>query len=404
MLVERIIFNLVAFSLLIFIFFKMIKKNDTSYLFILTLQAIGILLGFIEIIWNLSFNAFLTTIEYVLSILLPVGVILFEKYGHSYPEVSTIYMAKFFSFWRQKKVAKKKLLKLVEHYPESYLGHKLLAEIYEQEGGTRKAIDEYVKVIDIHKKDYDSYYQIAYLLETLGKKEESIEMLNNLICKKPDYYKASQLLGRLLCEKEEFKEAITVYMNALKYSPEDYDIYYDLGIAYTRLNDFQNAKICYEKAAQINSQLYHAQYCLGMISLLYDDIQEAQKFFMNALREPQVEARSYYQLSRISILQQKKEQAINYLTLAIDLDATFSKQALKDPVFIPIQRYIPVKEKQKDLVGETEQKKCVQEKIQKAEEHLEKTYSLVGKISKNDIKKLHTFSDKYINIEEKERE
>ncbi len=42
MIIEKIIFNLLAFTLFIIIFFKMIKRNDTTYLDILILQFIGI--------------------------------------------------------------------------------------------------------------------------------------------------------------------------------------------------------------------------------------------------------------------------------------------------------------------------------------------------------------------------
>lgn len=61
-------------------------------------------------------------------------------------------------------------MNLINKYPESYNGHRLLAQNYEKEGGMRKAIDEYVKAIDINKKDYDSYYKISELLVNLGKR------------------------------------------------------------------------------------------------------------------------------------------------------------------------------------------------------------------------------------------
>ena len=38
-LIEKTIFNIGAFSLFIYILFKMIKKNDTNYLSLLLLQA-----------------------------------------------------------------------------------------------------------------------------------------------------------------------------------------------------------------------------------------------------------------------------------------------------------------------------------------------------------------------------
>lgn len=99
--------------------------------------------------------------------------------------------------WLQKpKKAKIILIDLVSKYKNSYLGHKLLAKIYEQEGGMRKAIDEYVQVLDIKKNDTDSYYKISVLLKDLGKNDEAIEMLRNLLKTKPDMYEASKLLRR----------------------------------------------------------------------------------------------------------------------------------------------------------------------------------------------------------------
>ena len=39
---EKIIFNVLAFTLFILIFFKLIRKNDTSYVYLLAIQFIGI--------------------------------------------------------------------------------------------------------------------------------------------------------------------------------------------------------------------------------------------------------------------------------------------------------------------------------------------------------------------------
>ena len=56
MLIEKIIFNLIAFSLFIIIFFKIIRKNDTNYIGLLILQAIGITISFIEISTGIDAN------------------------------------------------------------------------------------------------------------------------------------------------------------------------------------------------------------------------------------------------------------------------------------------------------------------------------------------------------------
>ena len=50
LMIGKIVFTVIAFVLFIYILlFKMIKKNDTTYLAILGMQAIGILLNLIKI-------------------------------------------------------------------------------------------------------------------------------------------------------------------------------------------------------------------------------------------------------------------------------------------------------------------------------------------------------------------
>ena len=399
-MLERIIFNILSFSLFIIIFFKIIKKNDTTYVVPLILEAIGIAIGLIEILIGRFLGTFIRVITYLLAIVLPLAIILIEKYGLNFSELLYIFLARLSSIFNNNKKAKQLLMNLINKYPESYNGHRLLAQNYEKEGGMRKAIDEYVKAIDINKKDYDSYYKISELLVNLGKKDEAIQMLTNLIHNKPDYYNASKLLGGLLCEQENFKEAINVYMNALKYNDkESFEIYYNLGIAYTRLNDFQNAKSCYEKAAKINALNYKGYYNLGLISMLYDDLDEAEKYFIEGIKVEDTEPESCYQLARIYIIKGEKERAINYLDRAINLDSSFAEKAAKDQVFLSIERYIPKN------INKIVRKKVTMTKPEiLVKKHLEDTYLLVGKISKNELKNMNTVKGKSIDIQKDERE
>ena len=253
MLVEKIIFSILAIYLLILMFFKLIKRTDKIYISILLVELLGIIAKMIEIIFVLDYGNIVKTILWLISVVLPILIIIMEHNGKNLSEFIYSIMAKFYEIMGNNKKCKEIWLKLIDKYPENYLAHVKLATIYEKEGGMRKAIDEYVKAVDINKKDYDSYYRISFLLNELGSKEDAMVMLNNLLSKKPDYINASILLGDILCEKEMYKEALNIYTNALKYSPNNYDLYYNMGMVYTMLNDFQNAKVCYEKAATINS-------------------------------------------------------------------------------------------------------------------------------------------------------
>ena len=167
----------------------------------------------------MKLNTLFIILKYLFAILIPIVVIIIEKRDITLFELINISKAKMCILFGDEKKAKEILFKLIDKNKESYKGHLLLAQIYEQEGGMRKAIDEYVQAIDLNKKDYESYYKVSKLLNDLDKKDEAAQMLNNLLNKKPDMLEASELLGDILIEKEMFKEAVNVYQEALKYTP-----------------------------------------------------------------------------------------------------------------------------------------------------------------------------------------
>jgi len=263
----------------------------------------------------------------------------------------------------------------------------MLAYIYEKEGGMRKAIDEYVKLVDIKGNDYKSYFKIADLLNDLKQKNEAIQILENLLKNKPDSYEGSILLGELLCEQLRFKEAERVYQDALKYKPVDFDLYYNLGIVYTCLSDFQMAKEMYLKAADINHKAYGANYSLGQIALIQGDLDVAEKYFENSLYG-ELEAKAYYQLAKIYILKNEKDMAINFLNKAIEIEPELLEQANKEKTFKSIREHITVSVKMEN--EETKKEEVKSKNIlsieAQARVYLDSTTDLVNDISANTLK------------------
>ena len=277
------------------------------------------------------------------------------------------------------KKCKEVLLGIIDKYPESHSAHKMLAEVYEKEGGMRKAIDEYVIAVDLNKKDYDSYYRISYLLNELDKPDDAIVMLNNLLNIKPEYIDATILLGDILSTQERYKEALNVYTAGLKYSPNNYDLYYSMGMVYTMLNDFPNAKVCYEKAATINSLMYRACYNLGQINLIEMELDEAERFFTKCLESKEHEAEAYYKLGKIYMLRGDHDNAVKFINLAIELDNNLIKIANQEPIFIPVKSkfQIPLIDEEDIKPRET----TLTEKEKKVKEHLDNTYIVTEKLN-----------------------
>ena len=376
---EKIIFSIIAFYLFIIMFFKMIKKSDTVYIVVLLMQALGIALNFIEIIFKWNVNIIIKLIIYLISIIIPFIIITMEMKGQNIAEKIKLLLVKIALKFNNTKFAKKVLLELISKYPKSYNAHKLLAEVYEKEGGMRKAIDEYVVAVDLNKKDYDSYYKISYLLNDLGKKEEASQMLEVLLRKKPEMIEATTLLGDIYCEQERYKEAANIYNEALKYNPTNYELYYNMGIVYTMLNDFQNAKACYEKAAAINTLLYSGYYNIAQINLFSNDLDEAEQYFTRTLEDKELEADAYYNLGKIYMLRGDYDNAVKFVNLAIQLDNNYIKKATNETMFIPIlsKFNIPIIDEE-DI---KKKEKSLTPKEQKAKEHLEKTYNVVDMLN-----------------------
>lgn len=370
-MVGKIIFTLISFLLFFYVFvFKLIKKNDTIYLAILISQAIGILINLVQILFNVLNGWFFTSVTYIVCIIFPTLLLILETKGINFSELLRVCTSKILLILGNRKKAKDILINLVSKYDKSYIGHKLLAEIYKQEGGMRKAIDEYVKVLDIRGNDYKSYFKISELLNELGKKDEAIEMLTILVNKKPELYDACTMLGNLLIEKEKFKKATNIFMQGIKYNPDRADLYYDLGITYTRMNEFSLAKKCYEKTCEIDSSFYNSYYRLGQLSLLYRDIESAEGYFLQSMYG-ETETKSYYQLSKIYMMKNDKNKAAMFINRALENDEKYYELIESEPIFLPIKQLIIRPEGKKDASNLEETQK---EKLISA--YLDDTYTL----------------------------
>jgi len=281
------------------------------------------------------------------------------------------------------KKAKDYLFNLINKYPQSYVGHKTLAELYEKEEKNSNAVDEYIRLTEIKNDNLNINYKIATLLNKEKRNEEAITILQDILKKKPELYKATQLLGNILHTEERYKEAISVYMNALRYNPGNYDLYYNLGMSYTMINDFQRAKEFYEKAAEINSLLYHAKLSLGQIAIIYGDLDEAEKYFNESLKGKELEGGSYYYLSQVAMLKGDKEKATNYMNIAVKLEPKIYDKVQKDTVFMPIKQEIeePTPEEKENNRSEN-----IPPQERKAINHLSKICALVSSLNNDDLK------------------
>lgn len=400
-MLEKIIFNVLALALFTITFLKLIRKNDTSYIYVLALEFVGLAINFIELFFSIKLSIILKIIIYIFSIIIPGMMLWIEKVKKiDFPELFNVTIAQILSAFGKQEQAKKMIMDFLNKNPNSYIAHKWLAEFYEKEGNYDAAISEYMRVTDIKRNDFVSTYKLCEVLNKNKQNQEAINLLEEILKQKPEYEKASNLLGEIFFEEEMYKEAISVYMSALRYNPGSYDLYYSLGMAYTMINDFQRAKEFYSKAAEINTLAYNAKLNLGQIALIYGDLDEAEQWFIQAGKQEDLEAGSYYYLSQIALLKGDEDKAKNYMNVAVQLDPKVYKQAQRDPVFTPIKEKINPPEENK----ENEKNKTLSKKEKSVNRHLMKTCILVKNLSKDDIRNAKANRQNEIDIDEKQKE
>lgn len=381
----EIVFYVLSIALFVLMFIKIMIRNDVVSFISLILQAIGIGIKFISLIFKLELNWFFTILTYLISVIIPIFLVVCEYNKINLTDKIYIFLAKFFLLFKDTKNAKKILLSLIEKNDKCTEAHKMLAEIYEKEGGIRKAIDEYVKVVDLDQQAYDSYFKIAMLLKELGNNQDSLDMLTKLVNKKPDYLEASIALSDMLCMNERYKEAISVMNEVSKYHPNNYDVYYSMGMIYTMLNDFSTAKTCYEKAAIINTLEHNSDYNIAMIELILGELEESEKYFTRCIDDEKLSPLAYYQLAKIYMIKGDKDTAVQALNIAIELDKNMYKKAVEDRVFIPIKGYIDypnIDEDEEQIEEETREEIEKEDFVRK---HLEDTYDLVGQLNYKEL-------------------
>ena len=94
-MIEKIFFNILAFAIFIIIFGRFIKKNDTSYVYVLGLEFLGIVINFVELIFSIHLNSFFRISMYILSIIIPLIILIVEmKKRIDFPEILNIILAK----------------------------------------------------------------------------------------------------------------------------------------------------------------------------------------------------------------------------------------------------------------------------------------------------------------------
>ena len=221
--------------------------------------------------------------------------------------------------------------------------HKKLATIYEKEGGTRKAIDEYVEAVSIKGTDYESYFRVIELLEYLDKKDEAITLIERLLKVYKRYPKAYIMYANLILEKGNLKEVAKIYEEGLSYNKESKEIMYNLASIYVRLNEYSLAKKNLESIFKLDKKSHIVCLNLAQIAMIEREYSEAKMYLDIAKKEKEIEDIVYYEIAKINVLERKEEEAISNLNKALEINPNIIVKINATEIFKEIRHHTIMK-------------------------------------------------------------
>ena len=343
-MIELIIFGIISLVLFTYIAKRSLEIRSYVSNIILILNIVGIII--MPLIYVKTNKIYMVSriISLILGIILPIVIIIIEYLTKvSYDEKIILYIAEFYEFIKNRKKAKDIIVKYLEKYDDSYLLHKKLATIYEKEGGTRKAIDEYVEAVSIKGTDYESYFRVIELLEYLDKKDEAITLIERLLKVYKRYPKAYIMYANLILEKGNLKEVAKIYEEGLSYNKESKEIMYNLASIYVRLNEYSLAKKNLESIFKLDKKSHIVCLNLAQIAMIEREYSEAKMYLDIAKKEKEIEDIVYYEIAKINVLERKEEEAISNLNKALEINSNIIVKINATEIFKEIRHHTIMK-------------------------------------------------------------
>ncbi|KFB10790.1 tetratricopeptide repeat protein [Nitratireductor basaltis] len=140
-------------------------------------------------------------------------------------------------------------------YPDNDAAIVQLAQVAERQGQSQKAIDIYGNIGSDSLWSRFASFQIGLNLSDLGKKEEAVSHLNDVLEQDPSDMRAYLALGGVYASDKNFEAASELYDRAVEQieTPErqHWAIYYQRGIAYERIKQWEKAEPNFRQALEL---------------------------------------------------------------------------------------------------------------------------------------------------------
>jgi tetratricopeptide (TPR) repeat protein len=204
--------------------------------------------------------------------------------------------------------------------PENNIVKRLLIDIYIQIDKTDDALR---LVNDLLLKDNNDSYLLfikANCLNDLEQLEEALEIYDNIISNRNDFYLAYGARG-IIFQKLGQKEKATNDLNySLKYEKKNAILYTHRALIHIEDEDFESALADLNKALKIDNQLELARLNRAFVLRMLGQKEKALKDIENSAIEIELNAEGYLQIGIVYFKNNDNKKALEFYNKSIEID------------------------------------------------------------------------------------
>jgi tetratricopeptide (TPR) repeat protein len=161
------------------------------------------------------------------------------------------------------------LLKLKELKPKELAVRKQLVDAYQSSGQDQKAFEEVQGVLEL-ERDRESLFPYAKMLAKMGKYDEAVAALEEILGAMPDDLEAMMELASVYRQQKKFDEAVSVYKDICTIDPKYAPALYERAGVHLEQGKVKWAQMFYQRALTADPQMALAEVGLAEVALLFN--------------------------------------------------------------------------------------------------------------------------------------
>lgn len=224
--------------------------------------------------------------------------------------------------YRQEKLQESAELisKAVEIDPEYAEGHYNLANVLDELGKPDQAIASFQRAIKLNPDYAKAHYNLGIIFKEQNKLDDATESFQRAIACDPNYAKAHNNLGMVFKEQGKLDEALASFQKAIACDPRCAPVYNNMGIVLKNLKKLKEAVSAYAKAIDLDPNYADAYANLGIALKEQNRVDVAITAFRHAIAVDPKHTQAYYNMGGALEEQGKTQEAIAAYQRTVELD------------------------------------------------------------------------------------